>query len=105
MKTVPITVNVKSLLNGDIMEKTTTTTGTTSDDNTTEKVKEVTLKVDVGSDTIYSQKVKASETNLSVGNAKGTGTTTVKVYIDGVLKNQDTLNYSTMKNYIVEKSN
>ena len=105
MKTVPITVNVKSLLNGDIMEKTTTTTGTTSDDNTTEKVKEVTLKVDVGSDTIYSQKVKASETNLSVGNAKGTGTTTVKVYIDGVLKNKDTLNYSTMKNYIVEKSN
>ena len=100
MKTVPITVNVKSLLNGDITE-------TKKDENGDEikQVKEVTLKVDVGSDTIYSQKVKASETSLSVGNAKGTGTTTVKVYIDGVLKNQDTLNYSTMKNYIVEKSN
>lgn len=100
MKTVPITVNVKSLLNGDITE-------TKKDENGDEikQVKEVTLKVDVGSDTIYSQKVKASETNLSVGNAKGTGTTTVKVYVDGVLKNQDTLNYSTMKNYIVEKSN
>ena len=100
MKTVPITVNVKSLLNGDITE-------TKKDENGDEikQVKEVTLKVDVGSDTIYSQKVKASETSLSVGNAKGTGTTTVKVYVDGVLKNQDTLNYSTMKNYIVEKSN
>ena len=62
------------------------------------------LKVTVGNDTIYSQTVKASETAISVGNAKGTGTTTVKVYIDGVLKNDSgyTLVYSNVNSYTAE---
>ena len=75
IKTVPIKVNVKSLLDGNIYE--------TSSGNETEedkKVKNVKLEVKVGDDTIYSQTVKASETSISVGNAKGSGTTTVKVY-------------------------
>lgn len=99
VKTVPIRVNVKSLLDGNITE-------TVKDENgdEVEQVKEVELKVTVGEDTIYSQKVKASETNISVGNAKGTGTTTVKVYIDGVLKNDGgyQLVYSNVNSYTAE---
>ena len=97
-KTVPIKVNVKSLLDGNIYE-------TSNAENTTEKVvKNVKLEVKVGNDTIYSQTVKASETDISAGNAKGTGTTTVKVYIDGVLKNDGgyTLVYSNVNSYTAE---
>ncbi len=99
VKTVPITVNVKSLLDGNITE-------TIKDENGEEiqQVKSVQLKVVVGEDTIYSQTVKASETSISVGNAKGTGTTTVKVYIDGVLKNDGgyQLVYSNVNSYTAE---
>ena len=99
VKTVPITVNVKSLLDGNITE-------TVKDENGDEiqQVKDVQLKVMVGNDVIYAQKVKASETAISVGNAKGTGTTTVKVYIDGVLKNDGgyTLVYSNVNSYTAE---
>ena len=99
VKSVPITVNVKSLLDGNIYE-----TSTEGEETTDKKVKEVKLEVKVGSDTIYSQKVKASETAISVGNAKGTGTTTVKVYIDGVLKNDGgyTLTYNNVNSYTAE---
>ena len=99
VKTVPIKVNVKSLLDRNITE-------TVKDENGDEiqQVKDVQLKVTVGNDTIYSQTVKASETAVSVGNAKGTGTTTVKVYIDGVLKNDGgyTLVYSNVNSYTAE---
>lgn len=93
-KTVPIRVNVKSLLDGNIYES-----GEDSD-----KVKDVKLEVRVGEDTIYSQTVKASETSISVGNAKGTGSTTIKVYIDGVLKNDGgyTLYYNNVNSYTAE---
>ena len=100
-KTVPITVNVKSLLDGDIYE---TSTSEEEKDKNDKKVKEVTLRVTVGEDTIYSKKVKASETAAAVGNAKGTGTTTVKVYIDDILKNDGgyTLVYSNVSSYTAE---
>ena len=77
---------------------------TTNEEETNKKVKNVKLEVKVGNDTIYSQTVKASETSISVGNAKGTGTTTVKVYIDGVLKNDGgyTLVYSNVNSYTAE---
>ena len=99
VKTVPITVNVKSLLDGNIYESSTE-----DEEATDKKVKSVKLEVKVGNDTIYSQKVKASETAVSVGNAKGTGTTTVKVYIDGILKNDGgyTLDYSKVNSYTAE---
>ena len=98
VKTVPIKVNVKSLLDGDIYETAANET------ETDKKVKNVKLEVKVGNDTIYSQTVKASETAISVGNAKGTGTTTVKVYIEGVLKNDGgyTLVYSNVNSYTAE---
>lgn len=98
VKTVPIKVNVKSLLDGDIYEKSS------ANDTEEKKEKTVELEVKVGDDTIYSQSVKASETSISAGNAKGTGTTTVKVYIDGVLKNDGgyTLVYSNTSSYTAE---
>lgn len=98
VKTVPITVNVKSLLNGNIYETST------DEEETDKKVKSVKLEVKVGNDTIYSQTVKASETAISVGNAKGTGSTLIKVYIDGVLKNDGgyTLVYSNVNSYTAE---
>lgn len=97
-KTVPITVNVRSLLDGDIYEMST---GDMEDEKV---VKNVKLEVKVGEDTIYSKTVKASETSVSVGNAKGTGSTTVKVYIDGVLKNDGGYNlvYSNVSSYTAE---
>ena len=99
IKTVPIKVNVKSLLDGNIYE---TSTGNETEED--KKVKNVKLEVKVGDDTIYSQTVKASETSISVGNAKGSGTTTVKVYIDGVLKNDGgySLVYSNVNSYTAE---
>lgn len=95
--TVPIKVNVKSLLDGNIYESS-------SDAEGEQKVKNVKLEVKVGEDTIYSQTVKASETSVSVGNAKGTGSTVVKVYIDGVLKNDGgyTLYYNNVNSYTAE---
>ena len=99
VKTVPITVNVKSLLDGNIYESSTE-----DEEATDKKVKRVKLEVKVGNDTIYLQDVKASETAVSVGNAKGTGTTTVKVYIDGILKNDSgyPLDYSKVNSYTAE---
>lgn len=98
MKSVPIYVNVKSLLDGNVYEETT---GNTTEDK---KVKNVKLEVVVGNDKIYSQSVKASETSISAGNAKGTGSTTVKVYVDGVLKNDGgyQLVYSNVSSYTAE---
>ena len=98
MKSVPINVNVKSLLDGNIYEE--------PKENTTDEkvVKSVKVEVVVGNDKIYSQTVKASETSINAGTAKGTGTTTVKVYIDGVLKNDGgyQLIYNNVNSYIAE---
>ena len=103
MKSVAVNVNVKSLLNGDIYEKTSSnsnTTNNTTDNN--QKVKKVDLKVVVGEDTIYSQEVNASETSLASGTTKGTGTKEITVYIDDVLKHQGQINYSSMTTYTAE---
>lgn len=98
MKSVPINVNVKSLLDGNIYEE--------PKENTTDEkvVKSVKVEVVVGNDKIYSQTVKASETSINAGTAKGTGTTTVKVYIDGVLKNDGgyQLIYNNVNSYTAE---
>lgn len=103
-KSVPIIVNVKSLLDGKIYEEVSTNTNATNNTTADKVVKNVKLEVKVGDDTIYSQTVKASETAIAAGTAKGTGTTTVKVYIDGVLKNDGgyQLVYSNVNSYTAE---
>ena len=106
MKSVAVKVNVKSLLNGDIYEKIQEISTNTATENKTQtdnkKVKKVKVKVTVGGDTIYSQTVDASETNLSAGTTKGTGTKEIKVYIDDILKNQGQINYSDITTYTAE---
>ncbi len=105
MKSVTVSVNVKSLLNGDIYENVTETeakTNNTTSNESEKKVKKVKVKVMVGTDTIYSQTVSASETSIQAGTTKGTGTKEVKVYIDDVLKHQGQINYSNMTTYTAE---
>ncbi len=97
MKEVSVSVNVKSLLGGNIYEETSNTTNSSSD----KKVKKVNLKVVVGNDTIYSSKVSASETSIKA-TTKGTGTKEIKVYIDDVLKNQGQIKYGEMTTYTAE---
>lgn len=97
MKEVSVTVNVKSLLGGNIYEETSNTTNSSGD----KKVKKVNLKVVVGNDTIYSGKVSASETSIKA-TTKGTGTKEIKVYIDDVLKNQGQIKYGEMATYTAE---
>ena len=95
LKTAKITVNVKSLLGGKVEYEPTNTTGNNT--NTTEedkKVKKVELVVKVDEDTIFSDKVDPTSTSINAGTAKGTGVATVKVYIDGVLKNQGQIKFS-----------
>ena len=94
MKEVSVNINVKSLLKGDIYEK--------EDGNTTEqKVKNVKLRVVVGTDTIYNQTVEASRTNITT-STKGTGSKEIKVYIDDVLVDNGTIKYSDMTSYTAE---
>ena len=105
MKSVSVLVNVKSLLGGDIYEKTISTDDNASNNTVTNnqnKVKSVNLKVVIGSDTIYSQTVSASETSISAGTTKATGTNEIKVYIDDVLKHPGQINYSSMTTYTAE---
>ncbi len=98
MKEVSVTVNVKSLLGGNIYEETSNTTNSSGD----KKVKKVNVKVVVGNDTIYSGKVEASQTAVPAGTTKGTGTKEIKVYIDDVLKNQGQIKYGEMTTYTAE---
>ena len=105
MKEVKIIVNVKSLLKNDIYETVTTTQSTqvnpTGTVKTEKKVKDVHVKIDVGGDIIYSQKVNADKTDISA-ITKGTGTNQIKVYVDDVLKDQGQINYSSMTTYTAE---
>lgn len=97
MKEVSVSVNVKSLLGGNIYEESSNTTNSSGD----KKVKKVNLKVVVGNDTIYSSKVSASETSIKA-TTKGKGTKEIKVYIDDVLKNQGQIKYGEMTAYTAE---
>lgn len=99
IKSVSITVNVKSLLNGKVEYEETVADNNTEGNKVPKKVK---LDVKVGEDTIFSENVNPTLTNVSVGTAKGTGATTVKVYIDGVLKNQGQIDFSSSSSYTAE---
>ncbi len=97
LKTAKITVNVKSLLGGKVeYEATSTDKEDENATNTTKQkqVKKVKLEVKVESDTIFSETVDPTSTNINAGTAKGTGVSNIKVYIDGVLKNQGQIKFS-----------
>ncbi len=106
LKAAKITVNVKSLLGGKVEYEEITQTGgnSTNSENginenntsttTNKKVKQVKLEVKVENDTIFSEKVDPTSTAINAGTVKGTGVANVKVYIDGVLKNQGQIKFS-----------
>lgn len=113
-KSATLTVNVKSLLGGKVeYEETTNTavaTNTTNDiDNNTatttttteKKVKDVRVKITVGTDTVYNDKIDPTTTNL-VQSISGKGTVTVKVYIDDVLKSTKDINLNSQSSLTIE---
>ena len=81
MKTGKITVNVKSITG----YKEPVATENTVEDN--KENQEVKIKIVVGEDVIFNEKVKKTETNLTK-EFKGIGTVTIKVYVDDVLGNR-----------------
>ena len=102
-KTATLTVNVKSILDG---KYETETIGTGKyDENgeeiTEEKVKDVKVKITVGSDTVYNESIDPTTTSL-VQSISGKGTVTVKVYVDDVLKKTQDINLNNKDSVTIE---
>ena len=106
-KSATLTVNVKSLLGGkvdyeeDLSNSQNTVNGTNTASNSEKKVKDVKVKILVGSDTVYNDKIDPTTTNL-VQSISGKGTVTVKVYIDDVLKSTKDINLNSTNSLTIE---
>ena len=104
-KSATLTVNVKSLLGGKVEYEETNTSldNTTNETNETSNkvVKNVEVKIVVGTDTVYKNKIDPTTTNL-VQTISGKGTVTVKVYIDDVLKSTKDVNLNNTNQVLVE---
>ena len=85
-----INVNVKSLLNGNVTYK---------DDGVTPV--NVELKITVGNDTVFKEKVDPRAESISQ-KISGKGTVEVKVYIGGILKGTNQINLNTTRSYTFE---
>lgn len=96
VKTAKLTINVKSLTGYTTMYQ---------EDEEGNKVpldpENVDLKVVVGADTVYKKAVAENSTAVTA-NASGTGTVTVKVYIDDVLKRTESLNLNSTKSLTID---
>ena len=91
-KEATINVNVKSINNTKAEE--TKETGT-------KEIEKVELKITVGNDTVYKEKVNPLVESISQ-KISGKGTVTVKVYIDGILKKSKDINLNNTTEYIFE---
>jgi serine/threonine protein kinase len=104
-KSATLTVNVKSLLGGKVeYEENSSSTNNTNDTNTTtpnKTVKNVEVKITVGTDTVYKNKIDPTTTNL-YQTISGKGTVTVKVYIDDVLKSTKDVNLNNTNSVVIE---
>ena len=115
-KSATLTVNVSSLLGGKVeyeeipnvnttsnsaTTNETDTNVTTSTPSTTKVAKDVEVKILVGSDVVYKNKIDPTTTNL-VQSISGKGTVTVKVYIDEVLKSTKDINLNTTNSLTIE---
>ena len=83
-KTGTINVNLKSLTGG--------ATETDEDGNIIDET--VTLKITVDGETVYEDEHSKNDTDISVA-IKGKGTVTVKVFVDGVRKAQESFNLNS----------
>ena len=104
-KSATLTVNVKSLLDGKVeYEEPSSSANTTNETNsttTTPTVKNVTVRIVVGEDTVYRNSIDPTTTNL-VQTISGKGTVTVKVYIDDVLKSTKDVNLNNTSEILIE---
>ena len=91
IKTATINVNVKSLLGGKVEYE----------DEEKTKVKNVKLTIKVGGDTIYSETVSPTSSNISASKSDK-GTKEIVVYIDDVWKATKQLNFNTQTSITIE---
>ncbi len=101
-KSATLTVNVKSLLGGEVhYEEEPSSSENETNTTTNKKVKDVEVKIVVGEDTVYKESIDPTTTNL-VHTISGKGTVTVKVYIDDVLKSTKDINLNSTNSLTIE---
>ena len=112
-KSATLTINVKSLLGGKVdyeevptntttsSNSTNTNTSTNTNSSINKVVKEVEVKIVVGSDTVYKSKIDPTTTNL-YQTISGKGTVVVKVYVDDVLKSTKDVNLNNTDKVTIE---
>ena len=109
IKNATLTVNVKSILGGKVEYDEISNTITEIDENgeevtntiITQVVKDVKVKIVVGSDTVFDEKIDPTTTNL-IQSISGQGTVTVKIYIDDVLKKTVQCNLNEESKFTIE---
>ena len=92
-KTATLTVNLKSLLNGDIYETTkknatSDETNSTNSEDGNKKVKKVAVKITVDDKELTLEKKEFDATDTIISSVTGRKTVKIKVYIDGDWKNK-----------------
>ena len=102
-KTATLTVNVKSILGGKYTTEVINTGEKDAEGNpiTSEKIKDVKVKITVGADTVFNDNVDPTTTSL-IQSIAGKGTVTVKVYIDEVLKKTKDINLNETNKLTIE---
>ena len=102
-KTATLTVNVKSILGGKYTTEVINTGEKDAEGNpiTTEKIKDVKVKITVGADTVFNDNVDPTTTSL-IQSISGKGTVTVKVYIDDVWKKTKDVNLNETNKLTIE---
>ena len=102
-KNATLTINVKSILGGKYTTETKDTGKKDEEGNPIkeEKIKDVKVKIVVGSDTVYNENLDPTTTSL-VQSISGKGTVTVKIYIDDVLKKQKDINLNETNKLTIE---
>ena len=104
-KSATVYVNVKSITGGytenTTKNETTNNTTNTSTSTTSSEKKTVKLRVEVNGENIFNQDVDKNSTKVNTGDGKviGTGTVTVKVFIDEVRERQKDIDLKTTSSY------
>ena len=102
-KTATLTVNIKSILGGKYTTEVIDTGKKDEQGNpiVEEKIKNVKVKITVGSDIVFNDNVDPTTTSL-IQSIAGKGTVTVKVYIDDVLKKTKDVNLNDTNKLTIE---
>ena len=105
-KRAKIYVNVKSITGGYKEEAETTqstdknTVNNASNNSTTKEIdRTAKIRVTVNDEKIYDEEVDKNITKLSVGEAVGTGTVTLKLYVDDIRKDERSIDLTQVTTY------